>query len=184
MIRTPQGQALKNAGAGRRWPAIIIGLISLNVCIVVVTVVCATRDKSFAIEPEYYKKAVEWDRSARERDRGVALNWDVAVSLIAPRQGSRLPVLHVSLHGPAVAGGAPVPMDGAQVQVEAFAQARSGQRVSVVAEGVGGGDYEAEAPVTRAGLWEVRLKVKRGPESLSFVRTLLVPGAVADGGAR
>jgi hypothetical protein len=70
------------------------------------------------------------------------------------------------------------------VQIEAFAQARSSQRVSVVAEGVGGGVYEVEAPITRGGVWEVRLKIKRGPDSLSFVRTLLVPGAIADGGGR
>lgn len=184
MIRTPEGRALKSAGAGRRWPAIIIGLISLNMCIVAVTVVCAVRDKSFAIEPDYYKKAVEWDRTARERDRGVAMGWDVAVTLLEPRQGARLPVLRVSLQGPAVAGGTPTPMDGAQVQVEAFAQARSGQRVSAAAEGVGGGVYEVEAPVTRGGVWEVRLKVKRGPDSLSFVRTLLVGGTPSDGGGR
>lgn len=185
MIRTPEGQALKNAGSGRRWPLIIIGLISLNMCIVAVTVICANSDKSFAIEPDYYKKALDWDRTATARDRGAALGWNVAVTLAEPRKDSSKPVMRVSLQGPASADGqSTAPLDGAQIQVEAFAQARSGQRVAIDPVGVGGGIYEADAPITRAGLWEVRLKIKRGPDSLSFVRTLLVQGSLGNGGDR
>jgi hypothetical protein len=180
MIRTPMGTAIKNAGAGRRWPLIIVGLISMNMCIVATTVVCANMDKSFAVEPDYYKKAVEWDRTARERDRGQALGWDVSVSLAEPKSGETAPlqpVLRVVLNSTAAPGSAP--LDGAQVLVEAFPQARSSQRVNLIAQGVGGGVYEIGAPINRAGVWEVRLRIKRGPDAISFVRTLIVPGPVA-----
>jgi nitrogen fixation protein FixH len=179
MIGTGE-QAAGNKAAGRKWAAVIVGLISMNVCIVAVTVVCATRDKSFAIEPDYYKKAVEWDRSALERDRGAALGWGVSVALTPARPGSTEPVVRVSLNGPPSAG---APLDGAQVQVEAFAQARSGARLKFYAEGVGGGLYEGAADISRPGLWEVRLRVRRGPDSLSLVRTLVVPGS-AEGASR
>lgn len=173
MIRTLDRAATDRA-AGRKWTAIIIGLLSMNICIVAVTVVCATRDQSFAIEPDYYKKAVEWDRTAKQRDRAAALDWGVSVSLAEPRAGSDQPVVRVTLKGPAATGA--VPLDGAQVHAEVFAQARSGSRLNFYAESVGGGVYESPAPIARPGLWEVRLKIRRGPDSLSLTRTLLVSG--------
>ncbi|HZW06769.1 MAG TPA: FixH family protein, partial [Phycisphaerales bacterium] len=145
-----------------------------NACIVAATVVCATRDKSFAIEPGYYRKAVEWDRTARERDRAAAAGWDVQVALAGPAAGPGASTLRITLHGPAPGGA--TPLDGAQVQVEMFAQARSSERQTFWAEGAGAGAYTAPVSVQRPGLWEVRLRIKRGPESLLFVRTLVVPG--------
>lgn len=180
MIRTSE-RAAANKAAGRKWAAVIIGLISMNVCIVTVTVVCATRDKSFAIEPDYYKKAVEWDRTARERDRGASLGWGVTLALAPPPAGSTEPLLRVTLKGPESAGS--LPLDGAQVHIEAFAQARSGERLTVYADGIGRGVYQVAAPVTRPGLWEVRLRIRRGPDTQALVRTLLVPGP-GKGGAR
>ncbi|MDP1663064.1 MAG: FixH family protein [Phycisphaerales bacterium] len=184
MTPLPISPARDTSGSGKGWPAMIIGLLSLNVCIVAVTVVCATRDASFAIEPDYYQKAVEWDRSARERDRGVALGWGVSVERADPREGALLPVLRVRVSGSSATGGGGAPLDGAEVRCEVFAQARSGQRFNVVAMGVGGGVYEAEVPLTRGGVWEVRVRVKRGPDAMACVRSLLVPGAATEGGER
>jgi hypothetical protein len=85
-------------------------------------------------------------------------------------------VLRVQLLKPADGGTrAGTPLDGAQVQIEAFPQARSTQRVAGTAAGVGGGVYELEADVGRAGLWEVRVRVHRGPDALAVTRTLTVP---------
>lgn len=184
MTQTRQVLVGDTLTSGARWPAMIIGLLSLNVCIVAVTVVLATRDASFAIEPDYYKKAIEWDRSARERDRGIALGWEVSVERAGPREGAASPLLRVKLHGRPVSGGDGAPLDGAEVRCEVFAQARSGQRYDVVATGVGGGVYEAEVPLTRGGVWEVRLKIKRGPDTVSCVRSLRVPGELLEGGPR
>ncbi|MFT3686806.1 MAG: FixH family protein [Phycisphaerales bacterium] len=177
MIKTAKGESLRRAGSGKRWPLMIVGLLGLNATVVVVTIVCATSDRSFAIEPDYYKKAVEWDRAARERDHAAELGWDVQAALVPPAAAAARPVLRVTLNRPAPAGAsaaAPTPLDGAQVQVEAFPQARSSQRFSGSAVGVGNGVYEIEAPMTRAGLWEVRIRINRGPDALAVLRTLTV----------
>lgn len=180
MTHAPTRTVGDGPGSGKWWPAMIVGLILLNACIVAVTVVCATRDASFAIEPDYYQKAVTWDRSARERDKGVALGWGVTVERVEPRAGAGSPLLRVSLTGPSTAERG-APLDGAEVRCEAFAQSRSGERFNVFATGVGGGVYEAEVPLERGGVWEVRLRVRRGPDTATFVRSLLVPGAPPEG---
>lgn len=176
MIRTAKGEALKKAGTGLRWPLMIIGLLALNMTIVVATIVCATSDHSFAVEPDYYKKAVEWDRTARERDHAAELGWDVGVSLKQPRAGSDRSVICVTISKPSDKGHheSPTLLDGAQVQIEAFPQARSSQRLTGAAVGIGNGEYDFEAPISRTGLWEVRVRINRGPDALAVTRTLIV----------
>ncbi|MBY0396941.1 MAG: FixH family protein [Thermoleophilia bacterium] len=178
MIRTPHGEALKLAGKGRRWPAMVVGLIGLNASIVITTVVLATSDKSFAIEPDYYKKAVEWDRTARERGHAAELGWDINVSLNPAKARAAGPTLRVTLARPAqTTGQAATPLDGAQVRIEAFPQARSGWRISGAAAGIGKGVYDLDAPVNRPGVWEVRIHIQRGPDAAAVTRTLIVPTA-------
>lgn len=50
------------ARAGRWWPRMIVGLLVLNVGVCVVTVVAATT-RPAQVEPDYYRKALEWDES-------------------------------------------------------------------------------------------------------------------------
>jgi len=47
-----------------RWPLIVIGLLLGHMAIMFVAVVLATRDRaSSAVIPDYYQKAVDWDRT-------------------------------------------------------------------------------------------------------------------------
>ena len=49
-----------------RWPLIVIGLLLGHMAIMFVAVVLATRDHgSSAVIPDYYQKAVNWDRMHR-----------------------------------------------------------------------------------------------------------------------
>lgn len=47
-------------GRGLQWPAIIIGLLGLNVGVCAVTLTAALRSPA-EIEPDYYDQALNWD---------------------------------------------------------------------------------------------------------------------------
>lgn len=55
--------------SGRKWPLLVVGLLSLNVCVCALTVAAATRSPA-VVEPDYYKKALDWDahRASLQRE--------------------------------------------------------------------------------------------------------------------
>jgi hypothetical protein len=46
-----------------RWPLIVIALLVGHICLMTVAVAIATHDRNGAIIPDYYQKAVNWDRT-------------------------------------------------------------------------------------------------------------------------
>lgn len=108
-------------------------------------VMTATDDPGFAVEPDYYKKAVDWDRLQAERAASEALGWNVVVDARADELRIRL----TDRLGR--------PIDGATVEVDAFPNARASQRVKGFLIPKGRGVYVLERPFERSGLWEYRL---------------------------
>jgi hypothetical protein len=68
-------------------------------------------------------------------------------------------------------------VDGAAVELEAFPNARSGERQRLVFTERLSGAYAAELPLTRAGLWELRLTVTRGEDRTTHVMRVELGGA-------
>lgn len=46
---------------GLQWPALIIGMLVLNMGVCAVTIVAAVRTNP-PVEPDYYQRALEWDQ--------------------------------------------------------------------------------------------------------------------------
>jgi nitrogen fixation protein FixH len=61
------------------WPLIVVGLLLGHLSIMVTAVVLATGDKSFAVLPNYYDKAVNWDKNQAELRASEELGWQVTV---------------------------------------------------------------------------------------------------------
>ena len=61
------------------WPLIVVGLLLGHVSIMVTAVILATGDKSFAVLPNYYDKAVNWDKNQAELRASEKLGWQVTV---------------------------------------------------------------------------------------------------------
>jgi len=146
--------------AARRWILIPIGLIVGQMSIVGAMMYIATSDPSFAVEPDYYEKALAWDATAAQREVNGRLAWQASVQLAAGEQGgSELVVRLTNSEG--------VALDGAAVKAEIFANTRSRDRAILTLTARGDGTYAAPAVVNRAGLWECRLVVQRGPETFT-----------------
>lgn len=66
------------------WPVGLITLMCGSVGICVMTAVVAARDPSFALEPDYYERALEWDETAAARDASATLGWRAHVEVSIP----------------------------------------------------------------------------------------------------
>lgn len=137
------------------FPGMVFGLLGVNVCVVAITVYLATSDRSVAVEPDYYPKALAWDQQARQEARSASLGWTVGLEP-GPLQGPQTPVA-VTIRdrdGKAI--------DGASVRLILFHNLRSGERQAVALAGAGEGTYRGTFDGRLAGLWQFRLSATLG----------------------
>lgn len=139
------------------WPGLIFVFLGANVCVVGITVYAASRADGGATEPDYYRKAINWDQAAAERDRSTTLGWKAAIATslntatltITDREGAAV--------------------EGAKVQAEFFAVLDSGSRVTADFQPIAGGVYQYSG-ILPPGTCEFRVRATRGDEV--FVKTL------------
>lgn len=140
---------------GIGWPigvaAILAATVGLNIWVFRV----ANDDPSFAIEPDYYQKAVDWDSTLAQRRANLALGWHLAPTLGAftMRDGARLQVTLTDASGATI--------HGATVRVAAFFNARANDIIDTTLHPDSTG-YAATLPVTHGGVWELQFHVTRG----------------------
>ena len=149
---------------GWAWPVAIVALLVGSAGANIGFMIVANRDASFAVEPDYYRKAVEWDRAMAQEARNTELGWTVSARFEPADAGrARLVTLVRDRAGAA--------LTGATVLVEAFPSARAREITSVALEPArGAGVYTGILPSARPGLWELRARVTRDGEV--FTRTL------------
>ena len=75
---------------GRRWPWILAGALTVQAAGIITMVTIASSDPSFAVEPDYYQRAVAWDSYAAQREASRALAWRAEVQ-IYPSLGHEIP---------------------------------------------------------------------------------------------
>jgi len=144
------------------WPGMIIALLVLHILAVVSAVFVATRDRSFAVEPNYYQKALHWEDTLRQREANQRLAWQVALELGGDRStGQRLVSCRLS-------DSQGRPLEGGLIDLVAFAHARGNDRFAAVLEESTPGRYEGAVRMPRGGTWEFRLVIHRGPETFTY----------------
>lgn len=155
------------AGSGQSlwpWPALLIVFFAINFIVVAITIVLASTDPSFAIEPNYYNRAINWDNEMARRQASEALGWHVVCDDAAV--GELLALRLTDREGNVVSG--------AYVQVEAFHQASASQRTLISLVETESGLYRAALPSTRTGYWELRIVARRGTEAFATTHTYTV----------
>jgi nitrogen fixation protein FixH len=142
-----------------RWPAFIAGALALQVLGSIVTIYLATSNPSYAVEDDYYQKALAWDDRRAQDRRSLELGWTLQFEVTPATVAADRAVLSVDLGD---AGGAPV--DGALLTVEAFHNARADDVFRAPLDGHGDGRYSASLPIARQGVWELRFVAERGED--------------------
>ena len=147
---------------GWGWPvgvaAILAATVGLNIWVYRV----ANDDPSFAIEPDYYQKAVDWDSTLAQRRQNLVLGWHLSPRLDAftVRDGALLEVTLTDASG--------APIRDATVKVAAFFNARANDIIdSTLARDSTG--YAVRLPVTHGGVWELQFDVTRGDQRFTAV---------------
>jgi len=141
------------------WPGMIFALLAMNMCIVGITLYLAHADPSFAVEPDYYRKAVAWDETAQQHAINRQLGWTVQID----RASANGPVVHLhDAHGE--------PIAEAHVQLIAFHNARANDRIEKTLKEREPGCYELDVAFDRPGSWELRFTITRGDDT--FTATL------------
>lgn len=162
--RSPEPHLRRSRWARWGWPVGIAMVLILSAGSNVAVMVVAKQDKAFAIEPEYYEKALRWDDTMAQERRNIALGWQASAALVLARPG-RSGRLDIVLHDRASR-----PVDGAVVTVEAMHNARASQRYHAALTEGAPGTYQAAIDAHRPGEWEVRVTAERGGDR--FTRTL------------
>ena len=142
---------------GAVWPFIIAGALGLHVVGSMVLVYFATSNESYAVEPDYYQKALDWDDKRAQDRHNAELGWRLEFT-VEPMPAGQDPITRVDL----------TTLDGelvtnASISVEAFANAR---RDDVLTAGLieTESGYQTTLPMRRNGLWEFRFTVTRDDE--------------------
>ena len=105
---------------GALWPYLIAGALALHVVISLVVVFVATSDPSYAVEEDYYQKALAWDDKRAQDRTNDALGWHIDFAVNPPVRPADQPILEVT-----VLDAAGRPLSGAVVSVETFHNSRS-----------------------------------------------------------
>jgi len=144
------------------WPLIIGGLLTVHVLTMLTFVWIANSNPSYAVEKDYYQKALHWDDRRGQEAINAFLGWSMEVSV--DRTDPTGPVLQARLTGPSG------PVTGAALRVEAFHMAHSADVLEATLEEAGPGLYRASLPMRHDGRWELRFTADRGEEH--FTHTL------------
>lgn len=148
-------EAATSSGTFWSWvPAMLLGSMLLGLGTMAYL---AIDDPSFALEPNYYDKAVHWERSQAEARDSQALG--LQLSLLRPLASSALGEVELEL---GIHDRQGLPVRDAAVQLEAFPNAYATQIQQVTLHESSPGVYRGKLARGVRGLWELRLRVSQG----------------------
>ena len=145
-----------------RRPLFIIGLLVFQVGLGIFFFMKATSDPSFAVEEDYYQKAVNWEDKQDQDRQNAELGWTLnqSVGAINDDQATRTLTAELSRSDSS-------PITGAAVLVETFHNVRAGEIHRADLEETAPGQYEVQLPMLRPGLWEIRFTAALGSETFT-----------------
>lgn len=165
MTDTAQNEnAAPRASQGWIWPVIICALLGGQVLLMGVVYYIANTDPTFAVEPDYYQKGLDWDQHAAQDRSNTRLGWTVDFAI-----GPAADLLENHEFTCTLLNHDGAPLDGAVIDLTAFHHARGDHRLQTKLDALGKGRYGAKIKMKRDGLWEFRFDVKRGPEEFTHV---------------
>jgi len=141
-----------NVSSAKVWPWVPVGLLGALVSGLFVMASLAVDDSGFALERNYYAKAVAYDAEIAQRAQNARLGWTLVAST-APAERGETSRLTVRL------GDSEGALERARVGVEALRNAAADRVLEAGLAEVAPGRYEAELPLGRGGLWEFRFTV-------------------------
>lgn len=145
-----------------RWAFVPIGLLAAMLLGLGSMAAIAMDDPGFALERDYYQKAVRWNDVQAQAEQNSRLGYKLELTATTQSNESELELRLRNAEG--------APLSGAHITAEAFAVARSANVRELSFHETAPGTYAATPGALRAGLWEIRCRVERNRER--FTHTL------------
>lgn len=164
--------------AGMGWPIGIIAILGASVAANIVMMRIANNDPSFAVEPDYYRKAVFYDSTMAQTHRNLDLGWNVQTSADSIVQGKPTR-LRVVLRDERAR-----PVLGAVVQATVLFNARANDLTTATLTDEGTGVYSATLPINAPGVWEVRVNATRDTSHFTSSTRLTAVRSATQGAGR
>ncbi len=158
------GDAIKTR-RGARWMIIVVLLLAAHASLMTWAAIVATGDPNFVVIPNYYDKALNWDKDQARRSASAQLGWKVQIDVGTARDalGRQTLTLRLVDHD-----GAPVPVD--TLDVEAFHEASAASRLKLVVRATQPGTFPFQLPVHHSGFHQIEVNARLG--SLEFVELM------------
>lgn len=155
-------------------PLVVLGLLGGHMIFIMVAITLATGDRSFAVVPDYYQKAVDYDERKALLTESAELGWqaDLVPSDQLDAVGQREVVVMLRDQKGR-------PITDAAVRVSGYHYARAGEPVAFEAIEALPGQYVGKARVAREGFWQFEIDVQRGEQRFLSSFKQFVPPAGA-----
>lgn len=150
------------AARGWHWPLLIVGLLAIPIVAGGYLAYQATHDAGFALEADYYRKAVGWDAQMAQEVVNAQLGWQATMT--AKPAGNSLDVT-AEFH---TKTGAELPK--LTVQIDGFFLARSQDLQEAEMQLGPDGRYHATLHLPHAGLHELHVRATTGQTRFTLVR--------------
>jgi len=160
---------------GALWPWMIGGALVLHVFVMLGIVFFTASDSSYAVEEDYYQKAIDWDQKRAQDRSNEELGWVLEFEVTPPQTPVDQPTVEVFLKD-----ALGEPLANATVDLETFHNARSDHIIRTRLDASDEAGLYTVAPAMRHnGLWELRFTVTRGEDTFTFAETrhLFVEGS-------
>ncbi len=149
---------------GWQWPLLIVAALAFTVGVNVVMLFAAKADPNGTVtEPDYYRKAVEWDRAMARQAASAELGWTAQARIgAATRDGREVAISLTDADGQA--------LTGADVVVTLIHNLAAGTHIEGHLLEREAGRYARQLSAPAVGRWEIRVEARRGEQR--FARTL------------
>lgn len=157
---------------GMAWPIGITALLLATVAGNLVVMRIASSDPAFAVEPDYYRKAVHYDDVMAQQRMNQQLGWQLVAEVdpIIRSRPTRLTIRAYEATG--------TPLTGATLAVMARFNARANDTLTTGLQEEAPGRYVGQLPVARPGAWELRLDAVRDSARYRATTRVMVEQAV------
>lgn len=141
---------------GWYWPWLVTAALSFTVGVNVVMLFAASGDggNGYVVEPDYYRKAVDWDATMARQASSDALGWRATTSIARATADSAGLVVQVTDR-------TGLPLEGARFTAVLLHNSDAGHPLHSTLVETAAGRYEAMMPLVHDGRWEVRLEARR-----------------------
>jgi len=140
-------------------PGLVAALLGGHIVFIMVAITVATGDRSFAVVPDYYQKAVDFDDRKAALAVSRALGWRYELQLSDSVNGmqERQAIIRLS-----DADGTPI--TGAAVSLSCYHYARAGDPMTLELIELLPGQYAGAARMGREGFWQFELSASNAKD--------------------